>query len=178
MQSSTLADRLNLLFHAFRRPRDERGERREWTNGQVARAAEHLYGRPVFLGETLRQARTGTMQRGPSAETIAAVARAFEFLSESEPEPGEASAIAAFLCIDPTDPTTTPDDRARQAVIDHQFRKVVDLRDEKFGRTGLMARLGDLQDPEGVQAVADLLTTLEEKERGRRGQQRANRDSA
>lgn len=168
MQSSTLADRLNLLFHAFRQPRNERGERREWTNGQVARAAEHVYGRPVFLGETLRQARTGTMLRGPSAETISAVARAFEFLSEGEPEPGEASAIAAFLCIDPTDPATTDDERAQQSAIDQSLRRVIDLRDAKFGKAGLMARLGDLQDPAGVQAVADLLSQLEENERGRR----------
>lgn len=169
MQSSTLADRLNLLFHAFRQPRNERGERREWTNGQIARAAQHVYGRPVFLGEQLRQARTGTMQRGPSAETIAAVARAFEFLSENEPAPGEASAIAAFLCIDPADPATTDDERDQQAAIDQSLRQVSDLRDAKFGKVGLMARLGDLQDPAGVQAVADLLSQLEKNERGRRG---------
>jgi hypothetical protein len=62
-----LAGRLNLLLHAFARPRPERGQRGEWTNGQVARAAEHLYGRPVFSGETVGQARVGALPRGSAS---------------------------------------------------------------------------------------------------------------
>ncbi|WP_232661899.1 hypothetical protein [Pseudonocardia sp. TRM90224] len=174
MEGSTLADRLNLLFHAFLRPRDELGNRAPWTNTQVARAAEMLHGRAVFTAETLRLARTGTQVRGPSADVIAAIARTFEYLSGSEPEPGTASAIASFLCIDPNDPGTGADAVADQAAIGQQLRTAIDIRDSRFGRAGLLARIGGLDDDPETQAELERFVDDLEKKQSRRRRSRSH----
>lgn len=160
----TFADRLNLLFRAFLRPPDERGERKEWSNLQVARAAETVHDRSVITREHLRMLRNGERPR-PSVETAAAIARAFEFLSQSEPEPGRASAIVAYLAIDPTE--ASPDEVAQVESIHQQLARAVDMRENKL--LGLMARLGDLEDPESLDEIRELVTRLEDKERSRRG---------
>lgn len=173
MGKTTFGDRLNVLFQAYLRPRDERGQRREWTNAQVARAAEHLYGRVVFTQETLRQARSGKMTRGSSVEIVTAIARAFAFLSETEPHPADVASIIAYLCIDPAQPASgagaatgdadSGEDDAGPAAV-----AVEDLRASKFGRVGLLARLGDLDDPDALAAVEALVTELERRRADKR----------
>ncbi len=163
---TTFAERLNLLFAAFLRPRDETGERREWNSAQFIRALEHVHGETVITAEGLRLLRTGRRPK-TTTETAAAIARTFEWLSQSEPEPGRASAIAAFLCIDPAE--ANPEQAAQLQVIDHQLRTAIDLRDSGLGTIGIMARLGDLEDPQSLQQVHELVEQLQAKEKRQRG---------
>lgn len=115
--NKTFADRLNAVFRAFPQPPNELGDRREWTNGQLARAAEKVHGRPVITSEHLRLVRIGKRPR-PSAEMASAIARAFAFLSERDQQPGDPGLIASYLTLDPDHGegcslAETPDDALR-----------------------------------------------------------------
>lgn len=174
MGATSFSDRLNLLFAAFLAPRNERGVRKEWTNAQVTRAAEAVYGRKMFDAETLRQARKGPMVRGTRAEVAGAIARAFEFLSGDDPTPGTASAIVSYLCIDPDDPDVKAEDIATLDAIDQQLRTAIDLRETtQSNRFELLTRINSLaDDPESradIEAfVKELEAGLHRKRRGRR----------
>jgi len=157
------ADRLNLLFKAFLKPPDAAGRRAEWSNGDIARVATDLGGGPGLTRQYLRMLRTGERDK-PSLETAYAIASAFEHLTRSEPAPGQASAVIAYLATDPTQASS-----AEVATVEHiheQLSRAVDMRDNPL--IGLVARLGSLQDPQSLASVRALVDQLEEQENARR----------
>lgn len=171
MVSLTFADRLNMLFTAFLQPPNEVGEREEWTNTQVVRAMEKLHGRPVCTPGHLRSLRNGNRSK-PSAEIASGLARTFEYLSRAESEPGKASALVAYLILDAEG---DEDDLAAVQAVHAQLEAAVAARDSRPQVVGIMARLGDLQDAESLDAVAQLVDQLGQKEKARRGVLRRRR---
>ena len=153
------ADRLNLLFRAFLKPPNAAGVREEWSNGDIARVASQLGGGPGLTRQYLRMLRTGERDK-PSLETAYAIASAFEHLSRSEPAPGQASAVIAYLATDPTAASSAEVAQVEQ--IHEQLTRAVDLRDNPL--IGLVARLGSLQDPESLASVRALVEQLEHQE--------------
>lgn len=165
----TFADRLNLLFAAFLRPPDELGVRKEWTNSALARAVEQLYGRQVFTPMYVSHLRRG-LRKNPTLESATAIARAFEHLSKFAPEPGKQSAIVLFLALDPE--TADPDQLEQLESLSNELHYYIgqrDQRDHADERFGILARLGDIEDPESIAAVSRLVTRLRKKERRRLG---------
>jgi hypothetical protein len=162
----TFADRLNMVFAAFLQPPNEIGERVEWTNTQVVRAMEHLHGRPICTVGHLRSLRNGSRTK-PSAEIASSLARTFEYLSRTEPEPGRASALAAYLVLDPAEGRAEDLDTVRG--IHSQLEQAIAVRDSRPQVVGIMARLGDLEDEESLQAVEALVEQLGQEEKSRRG---------
>lgn len=154
------ADRLNLLFRAFLKPADESGRRVEFTNGEVVSAAAALGGGSALSRQYLAMLRTGARPK-PSLEVAYAIARAFEQLSQSGPEPGRASAVIAYLATDPTQ--ASPDEIAQVEHIHSQLTQAIDMRDNQL--IGLVARLGDLQNPQSLASVRALVDQLQEQER-------------
>ncbi|AEA28837.1 hypothetical protein Psed_6756 (plasmid) [Pseudonocardia dioxanivorans CB1190] len=171
----TFADRLNMVFAAFLQPPNEIGERVEWTNTQVVRAMEHLHGRPICTVGHLRSLRNGSRTK-PSVEIASSLARTFEYLSRTEPEPGRASALAAYLVLDPAEGSAEDLDTIRG--IHAQLEQAIAVRDSGFQMdsrpqvVGIMARLGDLEDEESLQAVEALVEQLGQEEKSRRGKLR------
>lgn len=164
------ADRLNLVFRAFLRPPDERGRRREWTNGEVAAATAGSGGRATVSRQYLHMLRTGE-RASPSLETAYAIARAFEHLSRTDSAPGRASGVLAYLA---HDPATASDQQAEQvASIDQQLRQAIEIRDGN-PLIGLVARLGSLEDPESLESVRRLVDQLEQQETQQRRAARAS----
>jgi transcriptional regulator with XRE-family HTH domain len=153
------ADRLNLLFRAFLKPPNAAGRREEWSNGDIARVASELGGGPGLTRQYLRMLRTGERDK-PSLDTAYAIARAFEHLSRTESAPGQASAVIAYLATDPSRASSAEVAQAEQ--IHDQLTRAVDLRDNPL--IGLVARLGNLQDPESLDSVRTLVERLEEQE--------------
>lgn len=153
------ADRLNLLFRAFLKPPNSDGERVEWSNGDIARVAAELGGGPSLTRQYVRMLRTGERDK-PSLDTAYAIARAFEHLSQSEPAPGQASAMIAYLATDPTQ--ASPDQVARVQYMHAQLTEAIDMRENQL--IGLVARLGSLQDPESLASVRALVDRLQEEE--------------
>lgn len=168
----SFAERLNLLFAAFLRPPNEMGVRVEWSNSALARAVELLYGRPVVTPAYLSLLRRGE-RATPSLEAAAAIARGFEHLSQFSPEPGQQSAIVVFLAIDPD--TAHPDQLAQVESLGDELRFYMGQRDlQRQGeRYGIMARLGEIEDPQSLAEVSKLVTRLRKKERGRFGRGRS-----
>lgn len=162
----TFADRLNMVFAAFLQPPNEIGERVEWSNTQVVRAAEHLLGRPICTPEHLRALRNGRRTK-PSADIASSLARTFEYLSRTEPAPGRASALAAYLVLDPAEGSAEDLDTIRG--IHTQLEQAIAVRDSRPQVVGIMARLGDIEDEESLQAVEDLVEQLGQEEKSRRG---------
>ncbi|MGE0346619.1 MAG: hypothetical protein AB7N73_12455 [Gemmatimonadales bacterium] len=162
----TFADRLNMLFAAFLQPPDELGERSEYDTAQVARAMERIHGRAVCSAAHLRQLRKGSRSK-PSVDVASAIARTFEHLSRSEPMPGRASALVAYLVLDPLD--GTDEDVATIRSIHTQLEDAIAIRESRPKVQGIMSRLGDLEDDDSLQAVAELVEQLEQKEKQRRG---------
>ena len=168
----TFADRLNMVFAAFLQPPNEIGERVEWTNTQVVRAMEHLHGRPICTVGHLRSLRNGSRTK-PSVEIASSLARTFEYLSRTEPEPGRASALAAYLVLDPAEGRAEDLDTVRG--IHSQLEQAIAVRDSRPQVVGIMARLGDLEDEESLQAVEALVEQLGQEEKSRRGMLRRRR---
>lgn len=164
------ADRLNLLFRAFLKPPNAAGRREEWSNGDIARVASELGGGPGLTRQYLRMLRTGERDK-PSLDTAYAIARAFEHLSRSEPAPGQASAVIAYLATDPSRASSAEVAQAEQ--IHDQLTRAVDMRDNPL--IGLVARLGNLQDPQSLDSVRTLVEQLEEQESRRRSPFRKRR---
>ena len=129
----TQPGRLNLLFEAVLVPRDERGERRQWTPTEVAAAIPD----GTVTEDQISRARAAAAPLDPAA--AAAVATAFEILAgvtaRATVEPGLPSAIVFYLSVDPA--TAGPGERTHLAAIDEQIRELVRLR----GVRELMARL-------------------------------------
>jgi len=129
----TQPGRLNLLFEAVLAPRDEHGQRRQWSAAELAAALPN----ESVTEEQISRARTGAAALEPAA--AAAVAAAFETLAGvsagTTVEPGLPSAIVFYLSVDPT--TADPAERARLALIDEQIRELVRMR----GVRELMAQL-------------------------------------
>ncbi|GEL25752.1 hypothetical protein PSU4_47060 [Pseudonocardia sulfidoxydans NBRC 16205] len=162
----TFADRLNVVFDAYRQPPNEVGERHPWTSGQVVRAMAHLEGRPAITVGHLHLLRKG--ERGnPSGSVVASLARAFEYLSRTEPEPGQASALLAYLLLDPDNGSA--DEKDTVAGIHAQLKDVIAAHEGRPRELAIRARLGDLQDEESLQAVEEFIGQLEAKEKTRRG---------
>lgn len=163
----TFADRLNLLFAAFLRPPNEMGVREQWSNSAVARAIEALHGRQIVTPAYLSQLRRGQRLK-PSLEAASAIARGFEHLSQFSPEPGQQSAIVVFLAIDPE--TASPDQLAQLESLSDELRYYMGQRErvDQGERYGILARLGDIEDPDSLAEVAKLVTRLRKKERGGR----------
>lgn len=161
----TFADRLNLLFAAFLRPPNEMGVREQWSNSAMARAIEALHGRQIVTPAYLSQLRRGQRLK-PSLEAAAAIARGFEHLSQFSPEPGQQSAIVVFLAIDPE--TANPDQLAQLESLNDELRYYMGQRErvDQGERYGILARLGDIEDPDSLAEVAKLVTRLRKKERG------------
>jgi transcriptional regulator with XRE-family HTH domain len=161
----TFADRLNLLFAAFLRPPNEMGVREQWSNSAMARAIESLHGRQIVTPAYLSQLRRGQRLK-PSLEAAAAIARGFEHLSQFSPEPGQQSAIVVFLAIDPE--TASTDQLAQLESLSDELRYYMGQRErvDQGERFGILARLGDIEDPDSLAEVAKLVTRLRKKERG------------
>ncbi|WP_345424453.1 hypothetical protein [Pseudonocardia xishanensis] len=138
---AAFADRLNRVFRAF--PQTRGGahlEAREWSNEQVSRAAEEVYGRSLIKRQHLRLLRSGERPR-PSIETASAIARAFELLSRDEAHPGDASAIASYLTLD------------QDEVSAEDSANIADLR-ERLSRPDMESVIQEAMRASGVESIA------------------------
>ncbi len=126
-------------------------------------------GRPAITVGHLHLLRKGGERGGnPSGSVVASLARAFEYLSRTEPEPGQASALLAYLLLDPPD-NGSADEKDTVAGIHAQLKDVIAAHEGRPRELAIRARLGDLQDEESLQAVEEFIGQLDAKEKTRRG---------